>query len=149
MLDEPLPSATPRLDTPPTGVETPPRSVVLVANAGGGIDLARGFLAAIHERSPDAFLLFEGQGLISAPQAAEQLASSSQLPVVALQPGTPLQRRTVYVVPDGCKLALVGGRFELEPSALDHGPPSQLDESCASLARALGQRLVFVALRDD
>ncbi|MEO0649866.1 MAG: CheR family methyltransferase, partial [Planctomycetota bacterium] len=123
-----------------------PRGLVLVANAGGGIDLARRFVDSVTSASPDCVLIFEGQGLTPAPHVAEQLSTSAKLPVEALTAGMELRARSVLVVPSGNAVNFVEGRLELEPLSQDHGPPSQLDESCTALARAFGERLAFVAL---
>src|SRR5690348_5980457 len=120
--------------------------VVGLGASAGGIDAARGLLAALPPSTGMAFILIQDLDPTHASMMVDLLAGHTPMTVQQAADGMPLEREHVYLIPPGSYLSIRHGGLRLSEPLERHGARLPYDFFLHSLAEELGERAICVIL---
>lgn len=121
------------------------RIVGLGASAGGLVPLEE-FLSHVPATSGMAYLVVQHMDPTHETLLTELLQRATPMPVREAVDGRPIERNSVYVIPPGTELTVLGGALRLTKPTEPRGQRLPIDALFGSLARELGDRAVGVVL---
>src|SRR5690242_9364618 len=120
--------------------------VVGLGASAGGLDAARGLLAALPPSTGMAFILIQHLDPTHASMMVDLLAGHTPMTVQQAGDGMPLEREHVYLIPPGSYLSIRDGALRLSAPLERHGARVPYDFFLRSLAEELGERAICVIL---
>src|SRR5262245_56827246 len=121
-------------------------AIVGVGASAGGLEAFTALLRSL-PRDPQLAIVFV-QHL--APQydsaLTTLLSGQSQLPVVQVTEGMPVEPNRVYVIPPNTRLEIADGHLHVSPRPNDASQYNPIDAFFVSLTQALGRRAIAVVL---
>jgi two-component system CheB/CheR fusion protein len=132
--------------TKPRRTASMPQRVVGVGASAGGLEALRQLFARVPADTGLAFVVLQHLPPSQIGQLAALLASSTAMPVVAVESGHRIERNTVLVVPPRTCARLLRGALVLRAEKGGTRPRLPIDGLFRSLAEVLGERAVGVVL---
>src|SRR5690348_1077218 len=120
--------------------------VVGLGASAGGLDAARGLLAALPPGTGMAFILIQHLDPTHASMMVELLAGHTPMKVQQAADGMPLESEHVYLIPPGTYLSIRGGALRLSEPRERHGARLPIDFFLRSSAEEHGERAICVIL---
>jgi two-component system CheB/CheR fusion protein len=130
-------------------VQAPPRpsfAIVGVGASAGGLEAFTTLLRSL-PRDPHLAIVFV-QHLAPQHDSAltTLLSGQSQLPVVQVTEGMPVESNRVYVIPPNTQLVIADGHLHVGPRPRDASQYNPIDAFFVSLTQAVGSRAIAVVL---
>lgn len=127
--------------TPATGVR-----VVGLGASAGGLEPLEQFLSNVPVASGFAFLVVQHMDPTHKTMLGELLQRSTLMRVREAVDAQRIERNSVYVIPPGSELTVLGGALHLAKPAEPRGQRLPIDVLFSSLARELGEQAIGVVL---
>ena len=120
--------------------------VVGLGASAGGLDAARGLLAALPAGTGMAFILIQHLDPTHVSMMVDLLAGHTPMKVQQAADGMPIEREHLYLIPPGHYLSIRAGALRLSEPAQRHGARLPFDFFLRSLAEEVGERAICVTL---
>jgi two-component system CheB/CheR fusion protein len=120
--------------------------IVGLGASAGGLDAARGLLAALPPSTGMAFILIQHLDPTHASMMVDLLAGTTPMKVQQAAEGMPLECEHVYLIPPGSYLSIRAGALHLSEPRERHGARLPFDFFLRSLATEVGESAICVIL---
>jgi len=114
--------------------------------SAGGVETFTQLLQAMPADTGMGFVLVQHLDSKHRSVLADILQRSTRMPVLWVQPNTPVERNHVYVMPPGADLEILGGKLQLKTRTRARAPRLPIDRFFESLARDRARMAIGVVL---
>jgi len=121
-------------------------AVVGIGASAGGLEACRRLVAELPPSTGMAFILVQHLDPTHDSMLVELLAGDTAMPVRQAVNGMRIEADTLYAIPPGAYLSVVGGALRLSRPLAKHGARLPFDFLLRSLARSYGRRAACVVL---
>lgn len=123
-----------------------PAAVIGIGASAGGVEALTAFLDHASHLAGSACLIVMHLAVGHPSHLSEILARHTSMTVVRAESGMPIERNTIYVMPQGQVMTVVNGTLQLAPTRSDERVPTVIDRLFDSLASCYGERAMGVVL---